>query len=494
MTRIIAPGRNCWKAGNVGRAGVLVDARDYFRAFYHAMSDARDYALLAGWQFDTDVRLLRGDEVAGARWPVELLPLLEALCKERPALRIYVLAWDYSVVYSLEREWMQRLKFDLGTSDQITYVLDDEHPVGASHHQKLVVIDGRIAFVGGADICDGRWDDRRHASENSERVNRAGEPYKPYHEVVSYVTGELVTDLQETFRARWQRATGKELRLLRELPEHPEPGPSREDPRFEGALPIECGTAAIARTYPAYDDTEAVHEIRDLYEDAVRAAERLIYIETQYLTARAIHDALLARLKDDARPRLQIVIVVPHGSDTLKEQIALGSAEDSTLASVERAARDSGHALRVLCVAPDGASGESPPTFIHSKLLIVDDVFLTLGSANCTNRSFCVDSELNLAWECRTEDHALERSIARLRASLVSEHAGVPHQANLEKIDGFVDAIEGLLKAGSRLRLRSLPDRTDEDEPLPLMQLAFDPEVPVLEGALTELLGQRRQE
>jgi phosphatidylserine/phosphatidylglycerophosphate/cardiolipin synthase-like enzyme len=251
---------------------------------------------------------------------------------------------------------------------------------------------------------------------------------------------------------------------------------------------------AIARTYPAYDDgaTEAVHEIRRLYEDAIRAAEKLIYIETQYITSRAIHEALLARLEDDGKPRLQIVIVVPHGSDTLKEQLVLGSAEDALLASVEHASRAHGHSLRVLCSAPDDGSNDSPPTFIHSKLLIVDDVFMTLGSANCTNRSLGVDSELNLAWECRTEERALGESIAHLRASLVSEHAGVSHDRALEEVPGFIERIDDLLNEGGRLRLRTVPAQSGEGEPPSIMQIAFDPEEPLLDGALAELLGQRR--
>ena len=119
-----------------------MDACDYYRALYQAMGTAQRYVLLAGWQFDSDVRLLRGEDARGAPWPVELLPFLSALCRERPELHVYVLAWDYSVLYTLEREWMQRLKFDFGTSDRVEYVLDGKHPVGASHHQKLVVVDG----------------------------------------------------------------------------------------------------------------------------------------------------------------------------------------------------------------------------------------------------------------------------------------------------------------------------------------------------------------
>jgi phospholipase D1/2 len=483
--RIIASGRNASRLAPITQAGVLVDACDYYRAFYRAMSKARRYVLLAGWQFDSDVRLLRGEDARGAPWPVELLPFLSALCRERPELRVHVLAWDYSVVYSLEREWMQRLKFDFGASERIEYVLDGKHPVGACHHQKLVVVDGRLAFVGGADICDGRWDDRRHDADNADRVNRYGEPYKPYHEVVAFITGDrAVASLEEEFKLRWRRAAGVELQL-------PEPHLAAEPEEridFEGALPLEATTTAIARTYAAYegDDSKAVSEIRLLYEDAIREAEVLVYIESQYVTSRALHDAMIARLGDASKPRLQVVIVAPRGGDSFKEELALGAAEEQFLASVERKAEEAGHLLRILYSdSSDGA--ETAPTFIHSKLLVVDDRFLTIGSANCTNRSFGVDSELNLAWESERRRGPLGTSIARLRASLLSEHAGIPFDERLMETEGLVERIDEILEMGTRLRVR--PPSDSAVEPSDFLRLAFDPENPLLEVALDELAG-----
>jgi phosphatidylserine/phosphatidylglycerophosphate/cardiolipin synthase-like enzyme len=487
MTRIVVPGKNAWRLAPVTQAGVLVDACDYYRAFYRAMSTARRYALLAGWQFDSDVRLLRGDDARDAPWPVELLPFLSALCRERPELQVYVLAWDYSVVYTLEREWMQQLKFDFGASERIHYVLDGKHPVGASHHQKLVVVDGRLAFVGGADICDGRWDDRKHDRENPHRVNRAGEAYKPYHEVVGFITGErAVASLQEDFEARWRRASGVDL----ELPAPPPVAAGEGQIAFEGALPLQANTTAIARTYAPYevDGCEAVSEIRQLYEDAIRESASLVYIETQYITSRALHRALVARMRDESRPRLQVVIVLPRGGDSLKEEIALGAAEGQFLASMGDVAREKGHALRVLYSDSSDGSETAPPTFIHSKLLIVDDRFLTVGSANCTNRSFGMDSELNLVWESEERRGRLGESISRLRASLLSEHAGTAYDPSLEEIDGLVQRLDELTSAATRLRLRPAPSTTNGESP-GLLQLAFDPESPLLEAALDEFLG-----
>jgi phosphatidylserine/phosphatidylglycerophosphate/cardiolipin synthase-like enzyme len=490
VSRILVPGKNCWSVERTRRAGVLVDARDYYRAFYQAMSGARRYALLAGWQFDSDVRLLRGDDATGAPWPVEFLPFLMALCRERPELSISVLAWDYSVVYTLEREWMQRLKFDFGTSDQIHYLLDGKHPLGASHHQKIVVIDGRIAFVGGADICDGRWDDRGHERENSERVNRYGEPYKPYHEVIGFFTGDAVANVERLFRARWRHASGADLPAA--LPAEEEATNKTLFP-FEGALSVDSERVALARTYVPLDESESpTQEIRVLFEDAIAAAERLLYIETQYITARALHDAVVTRLTDAAKPRLQVIIVVPHGADSIKEKLVLGAAEDQWLHTVAQVAESAGHTLRVLFSASSDGAKDAPPTYIHAKLLIVDDRFMTLGSANCTNRSMSFDSELNLAWECERGDEPLARSIAQIRASLLSEHAGIDYDAALEAIDGLVEHLDELLQRGTRLRLRPLEQGEGDTPPMPIMQLAFDPEGPLLESALGELLGPKR--
>ena len=489
MTCIVAPGRNAARVARAARVGILVDARDYYRAFYQAMCGARSYALLAGWQFDSDVRLLRGEDAEGAPYPVELLPFLSALCRERSELHVSLLAWDYSVVYTFEREWLQRLKFDFGASERIHYLLDGQHPVGASHHQKLVVVDGHVAFVGGADICDGRWDDPSHTKDNPGRVNRYGEPYKPYHEVVAVVSGrDVVGTLEHEFVQRWQRAAGAPL----SLPPPPEPTRVECEHAFDGAHPLAATATAVARTYPAYENgTDAVAEIRRLYEDAIGAADHLVYIETQYITSRALLDAFLARFRDSSRSRLRVVIVLPRGSDTFKEQLALGAAEDRLLATLRDAARQSGHELRLLYSESTGAADGAQPTFIHSKLLVIDDRFLTVGSANCTNRSFGVDSELNLVWESVEGEGAVSRDIARLRAKLLAEHAGIEHDERLEDLHALVEHIDALLEKGTtRLRRRPVPELSENDLAA-LVELAFDPEGPMLERALEELFGTK---
>ena len=187
MTSIIELGRNAWRTTRAETSGVVIDAADYYYDFYETARQARRYILMSGWQFDTGVELLRGDDAPpGAE--VRFLKFLVELCNKNPELDIYILAWNYHPVLLREREWLQRLRFSYRTSKRIHFRFDDCSITGGSHHQKFVVIDGAIAFVGGMDICEARWDDRRHCGTNAVRLSR-GRPQKPYHDVQAYVTG-----------------------------------------------------------------------------------------------------------------------------------------------------------------------------------------------------------------------------------------------------------------------------------------------------------------
>src|SRR3954469_9928961 len=113
---ISAVGRNVWKSGRADESGVLVDAADYYRAFYQAASQAKRSIILSGWQFDRGVPLLRGADAAPGT-EVRLLAFLNQLCERNPELQVYILAWDFHVVFALEREWMQTLYFQWATNE-----------------------------------------------------------------------------------------------------------------------------------------------------------------------------------------------------------------------------------------------------------------------------------------------------------------------------------------------------------------------------------------
>jgi len=193
----------------VSAAGLLVDAAAYYREFYRAALRARRSILLSGWQFDSKVALLRGPEAENAPGPVTLLAFLNWLCEHRPELRIWILAWDFHLIFAAEREWMQRLAFHWMTNERLHFRFDASHIARGSHHQKFVVIDGAVSYLGGLDLCDDRWDDPHHHNFNPLRVSR-GEPHQPFHDIQAYACGqELATSLQRLFVKRWELAGGE---------------------------------------------------------------------------------------------------------------------------------------------------------------------------------------------------------------------------------------------------------------------------------------------
>ena len=98
---------------------------------------------------------------------------------------------------------------------RVHFRFDDQHPLGGSHHQKVVVIDDRLAFVGGTDLTGHRWDTSEHRIDEPLRTTLTGKPYPPYHEVEAMVEGPIAADLGELARERWNRRGTRRLRTSR---------------------------------------------------------------------------------------------------------------------------------------------------------------------------------------------------------------------------------------------------------------------------------------
>jgi phospholipase D1/2 len=423
-----------WRAHPGSRAAILIDSRDYYRAFYETARRAQRSILLLGWQFDSDVHLVRGEDVPPGVAPdsVRLLPFLEALCVERPELEIRLLAWDHSVVFAMEREILQKLWFNLMTGSRFHFELDSTVPEYGAHHQKVAVIDGQIAFLGSSDICQDRWDTSEHTCDAPLRVGRGGKACKPYHEVQAALEGDAARSLLDMFIERWADAKGETLDAASLM------GPASAPlPLPEATFEMPHAEVGIYRELPHRLGRPPVREVKDLLVSAIASAERFIYIETQYLTSQAIADALVERMRDPARSKLDIVVMLPHKPEALKEELAIGGTQSKVLAELTSVAKETGHAMGVFNVAVR-RQHEDVFVYIHSKLMIVDDLVLTIGSANLNNRSMSLDSEVNVAWSAREQGDEVARAIAGLRARLLTEHIG-------RSVDPRVLAGEGLV-------------------------------------------------
>jgi phospholipase D1/2 len=483
MKSIIESNNVAWRKHDVEDVGLLVDAEVYYRQFYRAALGAKRNILLAGWQFDSDVALLRGEDAEKAPGPVQLIKFLNYLCEQNPELQIRILAWDFHLVFAAEREWMQKLVFQWMTHKNILFMFDDSHVDNGSHHQKIAVIDDELVFLGGLDLCDHRWDNTSHRNKNPLRVSR-GEPHKPFHDIQAFVRSRGVADaLIMLFRDRWRRAGGDELTFL----DRPADGPRL--PAAEELLPLATKQITLHRTDPhgSPDGRAMCQEIRDLYIAAFDAAEKLIYIETQYFSSHMIAEALERRLRAEGRSALEVVLILNMKAETLKEQAAVGLAQAKEIVRIRKAAEETHHHVGIYYTLPECQPGENPDqaTYIHSKLMVVDDRMLTVGSANLTNRSMSVDTELNIGVEAESALDELGRSIANTRAVLLGEHTGGP---DVHMVDGLVEHLNGLADAATRgevgcpCRLRHHLSPTESERAalaiIDPQALPFDPDAP----------------
>jgi phospholipase D1/2 len=393
----------CWRVARAGRAAFLVDGEAFFTALAAALERARHQVILLGWDFHGRVRLRRDSRRRAL--PDDFLGLLEALLERRPGLEIHVLGWSYGMARAIARELAPRLHLGLHAHPRLHFRLDADHPLLASHHQKIVAIDDATAFSGGFDVTTSRWDTRAHLPDDRRRVAPGGRHYGPFHDVQMAVDGEAAAALGELARERWLRATGERLA--------PPPEATHDAWPVELAPSVRQVEVGISRTEPGYG-RPPVREVETLFVASIAAAERTIYAESQYLTSDRIVEALAARLEERAGP--EIVIVNPQRSPAWLEAMTIGVLRAHAVHRL-RAADRHGRLGLFYPRLPKGCLN------VHSKVTVIDDQLARIGSANLANRSMALDTECDLAIESNGRAD-LARAIAALRDDLLAEHLG----------------------------------------------------------------------
>ncbi|MFG1642924.1 phosphatidylserine/phosphatidylglycerophosphate/cardiolipin synthase family protein [Amycolatopsis sp. NPDC049252] len=388
-------GRAAVREGN--RVEVLIDGEESLPAIAEAIRGAKSHVHIANWHASADFRLTREP---GA-------PTLRELLAETAGrgVGVRVLMWAgppvpaFQPTRGLAKE--QQRKLTEGTG--VRCVLDSRERTMHCHHEKIVVVDDEIAFVGGVDFTALQGD--RHDSPDHPPRDIG------WHDLATRLEGPVVADVAEHFRHRWTEVAGEEL------PEPKRPGPAGET------------RVQLLRTVPnsTYDFApKGEFTILDGYLRALRSARRLIYLENQFLWSPEIAEVLIDKLKNPPDDRFRIVLLLPrkpsNGADTTRGQ--LGRLVDAD-----------GGAGRLLAATVSAHEGETAsPVYVHAKVGIVDDEWLTIGSANLNEHSLFNDTEVNIA----TDDRELVRS-TRLR--LWAEHLGRP----MTEVDADpADVVDGL--------------------------------------------------
>ena len=425
------PGRTCWRVAEADRAAVLVDAACYFARLDSALRLARRSVLIIGWDFDGRIRL-RPD--VGEDCP-PLGEMLHVLAESRAELEIWILVWSIATLHAPSKARTLLLGARWQEHPRIHLRLDYQHPIYGAHHQKIVCIDDRLAFAGGIDLTVDRWDTTRHSADEPTRQTPDGIAYGPVHDVQMAVDGAAAAALAELAQFRWRHATGQ---AVASVDGDEALWPADLEPDFR-QVPV-----AISRTAPPWGDQSAAAEAAALTRDAIAAARRTIYVETQYFVDFRLGDLLAERLAERDGP--DVVIIAAKSLHGTLERFAMGSNRDRLIRRIKQA--DRFDRLRVLYPAVPASDGECD-VMIHAKVIIVDDCFVRVGSSNISNRSVGLDTECDLAIKAR--DEAEGRSIAGLRGRLLAEHLDVTPQQVAEA----VAASRSLIQAVDRLNINT---------------------------------------
>ena len=272
----------------------------------------------------------------------------------------------------------------------------------ASWHQKALVLDGATAFVSGMNTKGTDWDDHDHALHDARRMSlsatnadradvEAGESFPTFVPRKDYgirLAGPAAHDVESILASRWNRALDEgdlfaEASTALTLDDAP-------DAPADGVL------SQVVATMPA---PWSLRAIQDTHDRAFRAATSLIYLEDQYFRAPLLLDAVLARMASEPELRLVVVTKPMSDLDPGAQHTFAGDAQlralfpDRYLALQLRSVDlylDEGFFF-------DTVTFESADMDVHSKLRIVDDRYLSVGSCNFNNRGYLYEGELNAA-------------------------------------------------------------------------------------------------
>ena len=380
-------GEHIWVAGpRPPRAGnsveVLVDGDRAFAAMAEELARARSHVHIAGWHLTPELRLRRD---------ITFPTLRDLLAELALRVDVRVLLWAGPPVpaFSPTRPSVRKIHAALTDGTSVQCVLDARERTLHCHHEKIIVIDDEVAFVGGVDLSTlsgDRWDETVHPPRGATG----------WHDVATRLRGPVVTDVAQHFRDRWQEVAGSPIAA-------PVPQPPAGD------VTVQLLRTVPEATYRFADRGE--FSILQAYLGALARAEQFIYLENQFLWSAEIVQTLAEKLRNPPTPNFRLLLLLParptNGKDTTRGQ--LGRLLDA----------DDGRGMVLPTTIRSLHDGEKDPLYVHAKVGIIDDRWLTIGSANLNEHSLFNDTEVNIL----TDDAALARDT---RLQLWSEHLQRP--------------------------------------------------------------------
>lgn len=366
----------------------MIDGGEALPRIADSLGGARSHVHIAGWHVTPDFGLTRDDEASRLR------DLLGDLA-ERVEVRVLLWKGAPLPVFTPARAAVRRVRDELTRGTRVQCALDSHERPMHCHHEKLVIVDDEVAFVGGIDLTS-LGGDRFDTSDHPMR-GRLG-----WHDASSRVRGPAVADVARHFAIRWREVSGEQVEAA------PPPAPA-------GNVELQ-----VVRTVPdkVYDFLpQGDFRILEAYTRALRSARELVYLESQFLWSAQVVEILAEKLREPPTDDFRVVVLLPakpnNGADTTRGQLGVLADAD----------RGEGRFLATTIAARTGELAGA--LYVHAKIAIVDDAWLTVGSANLNEHSFFNDTEMNVV----TCDRAVARE-TRLR--LWAEHL----ERSVEEVSG----------------------------------------------------------
>eukprot|EP01125_Pyxidicula_operculata_P003698 TRINITY_DN1494_c0_g2_i1.p1 TRINITY_DN1494_c0_g2~~TRINITY_DN1494_c0_g2_i1.p1 ORF type:complete len:2944 (-),score=819.76 TRINITY_DN1494_c0_g2_i1:104-8935(-) len=484
-----------------------VDGKETYRAMCSAIRAAKESIFICDWFFSCEVYLIRDS------FPLKDEDRLDIILRKKAeeGVQISILIWNETkIATTLNSEYVQKKMEDLnppGTNNIKVQRHPFSYPVKWSHHQKILVIDQDVAFIGGLDLCFGRFDDCNHnivdvdmkrgplppnASpflaeapaytwpgkdyynpgikqiDNVEKFNedsfdRNKLPRMPWHDVHVKVDGEAARDVAANFIERWNFTKGVLERIT--VPDLiPKTGFVQYP--YNGTLNVQVIRSLGNWHLPNFEEGKPENSIYQAYLHYIANAEHFIYIENQYFISSTsdqesnvvknqIAQTILDRISKaiDLNERFKVIVILPIHPEGSKDDAGIRyimkwqfDTISRSKSSLFRQLRDkyphtnieeyiSFNALRKSQLLPTTNTFVTEQIYVHTKLMIVDDRVVIVGSANINDRSMDGDRDSEIALVI--EDNKLIESKMNnkpyhvgelghnLRVKLMKEHLGI---------------------------------------------------------------------
>ncbi|KAG0465326.1 hypothetical protein HPP92_019490 [Vanilla planifolia] len=569
---------------------------------FDAISNAKHLIYITGWSVYTEITLVRDSRRQKPGGDVTLGELLKRKASE--GVRVLMLVWDdRTSVALLKRDGLmathdeETANFFHGTDvhcvlcprnpdDGGSFVQDLQIAAMFTHHQKIVVVDHEmpvngsdqrriVSFVGGIDLCDGRYDTQFHSlfrtldtahHDDFHQPNfpdgsiKKGGPREPWHDIHSRLEGPIAWDVLFNFEQRWRKQGGKDVLVpLRDLsdviiPPSPVMFPNdKETWNVQLFRSIDGGAAfgfpetpedAAKAGLVSGKDNIIDRSIQDAYINAIRRAKNFIYIENQYFLGSsfawkaddikpeeigALHLvpkelSLKIVSKIEAGERFTVYVVVPMWPEGVPESASVQAILDWQKRTMEMMYTDVVQALQARGIQANPkdyltffclgnrevlSSGEYNPEeqpqedtdyyraqlarrfmiYVHAKMMIVDDEYIIIGSANINQRSMDGSRDSEIAMGAYQPNHLSRREPARgqihgFRMALWYEHLGMLDDVFLHPES--VECVQKVNKLAEKYWDLYAGETLERDLPGHLLSYPIGVES---DGAVTELPG-----